>query len=109
VPRRKLSTKRVPDGSPELVHEEPEVVPELPPRLLPKDEAAARILNSRTITKLYNERPPWLDLRHKELDRAVLAAYGWPEDLSEAEILSRLLQLNHQRAAARARRETIVQ
>lgn len=89
---------------PELVREEQDVVPELPPRLLPRDEAAQTALKVRTITKLYNERPAWLDLRHKELDRAVLAAYGWPEDLPDAEILSRLLQLNHERATGRARR-----
>jgi len=56
------------------------------------------------ITPSYNERPAWLALRHEELGRAVLAAYGWPEDLPEADILSRLLQLNHERATGRARR-----
>ena len=33
----------------------------------------------RTLTDLYNERPAWLDIAHKELDRAVAAAYGWAE------------------------------
>ena len=37
----------------------------------------------RTLTNLYNDRPTWLELAHLELDRAVLAAYGWPEDWAE--------------------------
>lgn len=35
---------------------------------------------------------------HDELDAAVAQAYGWPADLSEAEILARLVALNHERA-----------
>jgi type II restriction/modification system DNA methylase subunit YeeA len=49
---------------------------------------------ARTLTNLYNQRPTWLDLAHRKLDRAVLDAYGWPHDLSDEEILSRLLALN---------------
>ncbi len=52
----------------------------------------------RTLTNLYNQRPTWLDLAHKKLDSAVLAAYGWPEGLSDEEILERLLALNLERA-----------
>ena len=52
----------------------------------------------RTLTNLYNARPTWLDLAHKKLDSAVLKAYGWPEGLSDEEILERLLQLNLERA-----------
>jgi hypothetical protein len=33
---------------------------------------------------------------HQQLDAAVAEAYGWPIDLSEADILIRLVQLNHQ-------------
>jgi len=33
-------------------------------------------LKRRTLTNLYNERPTWLRLAHRELDRAVLAAYA---------------------------------
>ncbi len=40
-------------------------------------------LKKRTLTNLYNDRPAWLELAHLELDRAVLAAYGWPEDWAE--------------------------
>ena len=52
----------------------------------------------RTLTALYNARPSWLDLAHRALDAAVLAAYGWPVDLSDDEILARLLALNLERA-----------
>jgi hypothetical protein len=34
--------------------------------------------------------------RHRKLDKAVLDAYGWPHDLSDEEILKRLLALNRQ-------------
>jgi len=34
---------------------------------------------------------------HQQLDAAVAEAYGWPVDLPEADILTRLVQLNHQR------------
>lgn len=52
----------------------------------------------RTLTALYNARPAWLDLAHRALDAAVLAAYGWPGDLSDDELLARLLALNLERA-----------
>jgi len=52
----------------------------------------------RTLTGLYNARPTWLDLAHKKLDSAVLKAYGWPDGLSDEEILERLLKLNLERA-----------
>jgi hypothetical protein len=52
----------------------------------------------RTLTNLYNARPTWLDLTHKRLDEAVFAAYGWKSDLSDEEILEKLLALNLERA-----------
>jgi len=63
-------------------------------------------LPARTLTALYNARPAWLDLAHRALDAAVLAAYGWPVDPStgsghgpsDDEILARLLALNLERA-----------
>ena len=84
---------------PELVHKAPDVLPSLPPRLLPVDEAAERELRKRSLTNLYNARPAWLSHRHAALDAAVFAAYGWPESaapdtLSEEELLGRLLALN---------------
>ena len=35
---------------------------------------------------------------HDELDAAVFDAYGWPHDLTDQEILERLVALNHERA-----------
>ncbi len=69
------------------------------PRLEPKDADCAAKLKKRTLTNLYNERPAWLAHAHATLDAAVAAAYGWPADLSDDEILSRLLALNLERAA----------
>ena len=37
-------------------------------------------------------------LAHKQLDHAILDAYGWPHELSDEEILERLLALNLERA-----------
>lgn len=71
------------------------------PRVAPADDAAAKKLAKRTLTNLYNERPTWLDLAHKRLDDAVFAAYGWPADLSDDDLLARLLALNLERAAAK--------
>lgn len=70
------------------------------PRLIPKDDNKAELLAKRTLTNLYNERPTWLDLAHRKLDEAVFAAYGWETSLSDDEILTRLLALNQQSAAA---------
>lgn len=68
------------------------------PRLVPKDDEWANRLAKRTLTNLYNTRPTWLDLAHQRLDAAVSAAYGWPADLSDDEIQSRLLAVNLERA-----------
>ena len=88
---------------PELVREEPDVLPSLPPRLLPAGEDAERELRRRTLTNLYNARPAWLSHLHAALDTAVFAAYGWPEsvapsELGEEELLGRLLGVNLGRA-----------
>lgn len=68
------------------------------PRLVPKDEGCASLLKKRTLTNLYNQRPAWLDLAHRKLDEAVATAYGWPTDLTDEQILERLLALNLERA-----------
>ena len=68
-------------------------------RLVPRNADCAAILEKRTLTKLYNERPAWLAACHARLDAAVAAAYGWPADLPEEGILERLLTLNQTRAA----------
>lgn len=101
---------------PDLVKRETEVVAGYPDRLLPKSLAAELQLKKRTLTNLYNERPTWLANAHRDLDRAVMAAYGWPENLAdraqpenpdavdrkaaEEEILKRLFDLNQERAKA---------
>jgi type II restriction/modification system DNA methylase subunit YeeA len=89
---------------PELVVRVPEVVPGFPDRILPKDAAAEAVLRKRTLTALYNQRGTpegaWLDGLHRALDHAVAAAYGWPDDLPDDEILARLLALNLARSAA---------
>src|SRR5690606_2143599 len=84
---------------PDLVNREPEIVPGHPDRILPINEEAAQKLRKRTLTNLYNERPAWLQNANKELDEAVAAAYGWPADLSDDEVLARLVELNQQGAA----------
>ncbi len=91
----------------DLVDRVPEVVEGYPDRLTPKDDKAAKELKKRTLTNLYNARPAWLDHAHKKLDEAVAEAYGWGEDwrsgnLTDDEILSRLFQLNQERAKAEA-------
>jgi type II restriction/modification system DNA methylase subunit YeeA len=59
-------------------------------------------LAKRTLTNLYNARPTWLAQAHERLDAAVLAAYGWPADINDEELLTRLLALNLTRAEGEA-------
>jgi type II restriction/modification system DNA methylase subunit YeeA len=87
----------------DLVDRVPEVVPGYPDRMLPKNDAAAAELKKRTLTKLYNTRPAWLDHAHRALDEAVAEAYGWGDDwrankLTDDEILARLFRLNQERS-----------
>ncbi len=95
---------------PDLVDIVPEITPtaapgeaprRYPDRILPKTAEAAVKLKERTLTNLYNERPRWLADAHDTLDRAVAAAYGWPEDIATEEALARLLALNLERAGSR--------
>jgi hypothetical protein len=72
------------------------------PRLEPRNADCASKLKDRTLTKLYNQRPGWLDFAHKKLDAAVAAAYDWPADLTDEQILERLLALNLERASEEA-------
>ena len=59
-------------------------------------------LRRRTLTNLYNEYEghTWLVNVHDRLNAAVAAAYGWPADLSDEEVLERLLALNLERYEA---------
>jgi hypothetical protein len=71
-----------------------------PDRILPK-LGHEKDLAERTLTKLYNQRPTWLDAAHKALDMAVAQAYGWSDytaAMPDEEILKRLLALNLERA-----------
>lgn len=95
---------------PEWTERMPEVVPlglnqsPYPDRIVPKaglSDADAKALQKRTLTNLYNQRPTWLAMAHEALDAAVAAAYGWADhtpQMSDDEILARLLALNLQRA-----------
>ena len=87
---------------PEWTNRVPEVIPlgmdksPYPDRILPK-LGCEKLLAERTLTKLYNQRPAWLNSAHQALDKAVAAAYGWTDytpDMPDEEILKRLLALN---------------
>ncbi|MGA2541960.1 MAG: DNA methyltransferase [Verrucomicrobiota bacterium] len=77
------------------------------PRLEPRDADCAAKLKKLTLTNLYNKRPAWLDFAHKKVDAAVAAAYGWPADLTDEQILERLLALNLERAAEEAKGDKV--
>ena len=79
---------------PEWVDWVEEPVPGYPKRPVARDDTAAKELKRRTLTLLYNNRPQWLDDAHAALDAAVAAAYGWPADVSDDEVLDALLELN---------------
>ena len=79
---------------PEWVEWVDEPVPGYPTRPVPRDEAAATALKTRTLTSLYNARPTWLADAHAALDAAVATAYGWPADISDDDALAELLALN---------------
>ena len=71
-----------------------EPVPRYPKRPVPRNDAAAKELKKRTLANLYNDRAQWLaDVRHA-LDSAGAEAYGWTADITEEEVLARLLELN---------------
>ena len=75
----------------EWVHEP---VAGYPKRAMPTAAAPLRDLGRRTLTNLYNERPQWLVDAHNELDATVAAAYGWPADILENDVLHDVLELN---------------
>ena len=86
---------------PEWIERMPEIVPGFPDRIQAKPEHESD-LKKRTLTNLYNARPAWLDNAQKALDAAVAQAYGWNDytpEVSDEEILRRLLELNQRRAS----------
>ena len=90
-------TQRLPEVTPLGMEKSP-----YPDRIVPKN-GHEKELAERTLTKLYNQRPAWLDAAHQTLDAAVAAAYGWADysaDMGDEEILKRLLALNLARAAS---------
>jgi type II restriction/modification system DNA methylase subunit YeeA len=68
------------------------------PRVVGRDPVFAERLKKRTLTELYNKNETWLQNAHRTLDAAVAAAYGWPDDLPDGDLLARLLELNRTRA-----------
>lgn len=72
------------------------------PRVIPRDADSAAKLAKRTLTALYNQRPTWLADAHRRLDETVFAAYGWAPDLTDAQILERLLACNLERSGSQA-------
>ena len=54
-------------------------------------------VSKRTLTALYNHPPQWLTDLHASLDATVLAAYKWPANISDEEVMTRLLALNKER------------
>ncbi|MCY4588333.1 MAG: class I SAM-dependent DNA methyltransferase, partial [Bryobacterales bacterium] len=79
---------------PEWVEWVDEPVPGYPKRPVPRNEATAKALKKRTLTNLYNTRPQWLADAHAALDAAVASAYGWPGDITDDDVLRKLLDLN---------------
>jgi hypothetical protein len=85
---------------PEWTERVPEVVAGYPDRIVAKPGHEAD-LKLRTLTNLYNERPPWLVHAHQALDLTVAQAYDWGDytpEMPDEEILRRLLVLNRERS-----------
>lgn len=91
-PKRDAKVKAIAVAAAKLV--------ELRDKWLNPPKASPEELQKLTLTNLYNKRPQWLLDVHAALDSAVAAAYGWPADLSDGQILERLLALNLKRAKA---------
>jgi type II restriction/modification system DNA methylase subunit YeeA len=90
-PSNSLEVKTIAEAARELVEKRD--------AWLKPPDASEDEMKKRTLTNLYNARPTWLDEAHRKLNEAVLVAYGWPLTLTDAELLERLLKLNHERAA----------
>jgi type II restriction/modification system DNA methylase subunit YeeA len=92
------------DSRIETIAEAARRLDELRRNWLNPEGASEAELKKRTLTNLYNARPSWLESAHERLDAAVFAAYGWPPDLSDEELLQNLLALNLERAGESDRR-----
>ncbi|MFO1531013.1 MAG: type IIL restriction-modification enzyme MmeI [Kiritimatiellia bacterium] len=57
------------------------------PRRLPRDPASAKLLQKRTLTALYNERPAWLHHAQQKLDETVCELYGTVQSARPDEML----------------------
>ena len=79
---------------PEWVEWVDEPISGYPKRLVPLNKSAENELKKRTLTDLYNSPPRWLLNAHANIDVAVADAYGWLNDISDEEVLRRLLRLN---------------
>ena len=89
-----------PGGDPrvEAIAQAARVLDERRRNWLDPEGASEAELKKRTLTNLYNERPTWLANAHAALDRAVFAAYGWPPDIADEDVLANLLALNLERS-----------
>ena len=79
---------------PEWVESVDEPVPGYPNCSVPRDENAAKALKKRTLTNPYNARRQWLADAHAALDASVAAAYSWPTDISDDDVLRELRARN---------------
>ena len=76
-----------------------------PKDMLGEPAVSAEHLRRRTLTNLYNDYPSWLANANTKLDAAVANAYGWPTELTDEQILDRLLALNLERAKVEEQRD----
>ncbi len=97
-PKENPRVKAIADAAEELVEQRDRW---LNPEVTVTSQVTVTSDKKRTLTNLYNQRPTWLELAHKKLDEAVFAAYGWKSDLSDEEILEKLLALNLERSRAK--------
>lgn len=67
-------------------------------RIVPRP-GAVKMVEARTLTRLYNEQPAWLRNAHRKLDIVVAEAYGLDPDISESDLLAELLRMNLEQSA----------
>lgn len=67
-------------------------------RIVPRP-GAVKMVEARTLTRLYNEQPAWLRNAHRKLDIVVAEVYGLDPDISESDLLAELLRMNLEQSA----------